>query len=78
MKTGNDNGTEKTCGACKHFRKFERTFEREDGAVIFGYCFKDARSNYSPNMGKGYPVFLPPDAGGGACKSYKRDKEGKR
>ncbi len=67
-----------SCGTCKHFRKFERPFKREDEAVIYGYCFKDARNNYSPNMGKGYPVFLPPDAGGGACKSYKRDKESKR
>ncbi len=39
---------------------------------------KHFRKYYSPNMGKGYPVFLPPDAGGGACKSYKRDKESKR
>ncbi len=34
-----------------------------------GTC-KHFRKYYSPNMGKGYPVFLPPDAGGGACKSY--------
>ncbi|MBQ3702494.1 MAG: hypothetical protein II885_07030 [Oscillospiraceae bacterium] len=61
-----------SCGTCQHFRKFERPFDREDGAVIFGYCFKDARTNYSPNMGKGYPVFLPPEAGG-SCKSYKKE-----
>lgn len=44
----------KVCSTCRHFRKFERPFQREDGAVIYGYCFKDAKSNYSPNMGKGY------------------------
>ena len=73
-KNGYGDVTEKIkCGTCKHFRKFEQTFEREDGAVIYGYCFKDARSDHSPNMGKGYPVWLPPDACGGACKAFKQD-----
>ena len=67
----------KVCSTCRHFRKFERPFQREDGAVIYGYCFKDAKSNYSPNMGKGYPVFLPPDAAG-ACTDYKKDRSDTR
>lgn len=71
----NDKQIIKSCGTCKHFRKFERTFEREDGAIIFGYCFKDARSDCSPYMGKGYPVWLPPDACGGACKAFKSVEE---
>ena len=33
------NATVKSCSTCKHFRKFERPFEREDGAIIYGYCF---------------------------------------
>lgn len=66
-----DNG--KMCGTCKHFRAIERPFEREDGVTIYGYCFKDARNDYSPNMGKGYPVFLPPSCGG-ACKNYSKER----
>lgn len=53
----------KMCGNCKHFRELVRPFEREDGATIFGYCFKNAKNNYSPNMGKGFPIWVAPDGG---------------
>ena len=42
----------KVCSTCRHFRKFERPFQREDGAVIYGYCFKDAKNNYFPTSRK--------------------------
>ena len=61
---------EKSCRTCGFFAELKESFERSDGAVIYGYCFKDGDKDYSPNMGKGYPVFV--DGGGGACKQYKR------
>lgn len=61
---------EKSCRTCGVFAELKEPFERSDGAVIYGYCFKDGDKDYSPNMGKGYPVFV--DGGGGACKQYKR------
>ena len=61
---------EKSCRTCGFFAELKEPFERSDGAVIYGYCFKDGDKDYSPNMGKGYPVFV--DGGGGACKQYKR------
>ena len=61
---------EKSCRTCGFFAELKEPFERSDGAVIYGYCFKDGDKDYSPNMGKGFPVFV--DGGGGACKQYKR------
>ena len=63
---------EKSCSTCGFFAELKEPFERSDGAVIYGYCFKDGDKDYSPNMGKGYPVFV--DGGGGACKQYKRHR----
>lgn len=45
----------------------------KESVTFYGYCFKDARNDYSPNMGKGYPVFLPPSCGG-ACKNYSKER----
>lgn len=64
---------EKGCKTCKVYAEFKEPFQREDGAVIYGYCFKGAKNDYSPNMGKGYPVFI--DGGGAACQDYIRKKE---
>lgn len=58
----------KGCGTCKHYAELKEPFERSDGATIFGYCFKDGDKDYSPNMGKGYPVFV--SEAGAACKGY--------
>lgn len=56
------------CYACKHFSELKEPRERSDGAVIYGYCFKDGDKDYSPNMGKGFAVFIPE----GKCKQFKR------
>lgn len=61
----------KGCFTCKYFSELKVPRERSDGAVIYGYCFKDGDKSYSINMGKGYPVFLPL-GGGSACKMFKR------
>ena len=58
---------ERDCYACRHFSELKAPRERADGAVIYGYCFKDGTKNYSSNMGKGYAVFLP----GASCKDFK-------
>ncbi len=63
---------EKGCLTCRHFSALEEPRERSDGAVIYGYCFKDGDQDYSPNMGKGFAVFL---LGGAACKQYKRRRK---
>lgn len=63
---------EKSCNTCKYYAELKTPFERSDGAVIYGYCFKDGDKDYSPNMGKGYAVFV--DGGGCACKQHKRKK----
>ncbi|WP_087064457.1 hypothetical protein [Intestinibacillus massiliensis] len=62
---------EKGCLVCRHFSALKEPRERSDGAVIYGYCFKSGDKDYSPGMGKGYPVFL---LGGAACKQFKRRK----
>lgn len=48
-------------------------YVRSDGVTIYGYCFKDGDKDYSPGMGKGYPVWI--DGAGTACKSFKCRKE---
>ena len=63
---------EKSCNTCRYYAELKEPFERSDGAVIYGYCFKDGDKDYSPNMGKGYAVFV--DGGGCACKQHKRKK----
>ncbi len=60
----------KACSTCTYYSALAEPRTRSDGAVICGYCFKDGDKDYSPNMGKGYPVFID----GGACKSYKRKR----
>ena len=57
-----------TCRVCRYFAELKTPFERSDGAMIYGYCFKSGDKDYSPNMGKGYPVFIDE----GSCKDYKR------
>lgn len=48
-------------------------YVRSDGATIYGYCFKVGDKDYSPGMGKGYPVWI--DGAGTSCKSFKCRKE---
>ena len=60
---------EKSCYSCDHFSGLKEPRELGEGAAIYGYCFKDGTKDYSPNMGKGYPVYVP---GGCACKSWKK------
>ncbi len=55
------------CWSCKFFAELKVPFERSDGAIIHGYCFKDGDKNYSLAMGKGYAVFVPD----GTCKKFK-------
>ena len=64
----------KCCETCKYCAALIRPYCRSDGAQIYGYCFKSGDKDYSPNMGKGYPIFFPLDAGA-ACKSFKRRRE---
>lgn len=61
----------KNCKTCHFFAELKTPFVRSDGAVIYGYCFKNGDKDYSPDMGKGYPVFID----GGVCKAYKKSKK---
>lgn len=47
------------CNVCKYCAELKTPYERSDGAAIYGYCFKNGDKDYSPDMGKGYPIFLP-------------------
>lgn len=58
------------CVQCEFFAELKEPFARSDGAIIYGYCFKDGDTNSSPGMGKGYAVFLS----GGCCKRFIRRK----
>lgn len=64
----------KSCYNCRFFAKLEKPYERSDGAVIYGYCFVSGDKDYSPNMGKGYPVFID----GGVCDKHKFPKTEKK
>ena len=62
----------------KEYAKIEEAYYNFDGdkdafckAFIYGYCFKNGDKDYSPNMGKGYPIFLPLSCGG-TCKDFRR------
>lgn len=59
------------CNVCKYCAELKAPYERSDGASIYGYCFKNGDKDYSPNMGKGYPIFLPLSCGG-TCKDFRR------
>ena len=59
------------CNVCKYCAELKTPYERSDGAAIYGYCFKNGDKDYSPNMGKGYPIFLPLSCGG-TCKDFRR------
>ena len=37
---------EKTCRICQHFAALQQPFERSDGAVIYGYCFRNGHIGY--------------------------------
>lgn len=60
-------GEAHSCESCAFYSPLRAPRERSDGAVIYGYCFKGATQNHSPNGGKGYAVFLPD----GVCSKYK-------
>ena len=62
------------CNLCDHYSALVEPRERSDGAVIYGYCFKSGDKDYSPNMGKGFPVFI--NGTGASCKAFKRRKKG--
>lgn len=64
---------EKNCENCRYCARLAGPYERSDGAFVYGYCFRDGDKNYSPNMGKGYAIFLPLVAS--ACKGFKRRKD---
>lgn len=59
------------CNVCKYCAELKAPYERSDGAAIYGYCFKNGDKDYSPDMGKGYPIFLPLSCGG-TCKDFRR------
>lgn len=61
------------CNLCDHYSALAEPRERSDGAVIYGYCFKSGDKDYSPNMGKGFPVFI--DGAVATCKAFKRRKK---
>lgn len=65
---------ESGCVVCCHFSALKEPRERSDGAVIYGYCFKDGDKNYSTNMGKGFAVFLPD----GTCRQFKHRRKAAR
>lgn len=71
MFPGARESDKRSCYICKTFAELKRPYERSDGAVIYGYCFKAGDKDYSPNMGKGYPVFID----GGSCQAWKKRKE---
>lgn len=62
----------KCCNTCRFFAELKKPYVRSDSSVIYGYCFAAGDKDYSPNMGKGYPVFV--DGGGASCDSYKKPK----
>lgn len=63
----------KSCYNCRFFAELKKPFERSDGAKIYGWCFREGDKDYSPNMGKGYPVFID----GGCCDKHKYPKKEK-
>lgn len=63
----------KCCKNCRFCAELIRPYARADGACIYGYCFSSGDKNYSPNMGKGFPIFVPLDCGA-ACKDFKRKR----
>ena len=65
---------ERRCEICRFCAELVRPYTRSDGATIYGYCFKSGDMNHSPNMGKGYPIFIPLDCGA-TCKSFKKGVE---
>ena len=56
------------CDSCKFYSALVEPRTRGYDAVIYGYCFQMGDRNHSPNMGKGYAVFIQ----GGRCKSWKK------
>lgn len=65
---------ENRCEVCQHCSALVEPREIGREARIYGYCFKDGTKDYSPNMGKGWPIYLPLDCGA-ACKSFRRRAE---
>ena len=59
---------EKCCQTCSVYAPLKEPYRRKDGAIIYGYCFADAQNDNSPNLGRGYPVYI--DGGGCVCKKY--------
>ena len=62
------------CEVCQHYSALVEPREIGGDARIYGYCFKDGTKVYSPNMGMGWPIYLPIDCGT-ACKSFRRRAE---
>lgn len=59
-----------SCYSCRHFSALKEPRKSEEEWVIYGYCFKDGMRIHSPNMGKGYPIYIE----GGKCKEWKKLK----
>lgn len=63
------------CQVCRHCSALEEPREIEgnggEEAYIYGYCFKGGTKTYSPNMGKGFPIYIPLDSGA-TCEDFKR------
>ncbi len=66
-----DSLPKKCCAKCRFCAELKKPYERSDGSSIYGYCFKSGDKDYSPNMGKGYPIWLPLDCGA-SCRKFKR------
>ena len=61
---------ERECNTCHYYSALKEPRERSDGAVIYGYCFKNGDKDYNTDMGKGCAVFIP----NGSCKQFKKRK----
>ena len=66
-----DQTPDHCCLVCRQCSALVEPREVEGEVYIYGYCFKDGVKSYSPNMGKGYPIYLPLTCGA-TCKSFKR------
>lgn len=60
------------CQTCHWWAPLVKPYVRDDGSIIYGYCFAGGSKDHNPNMGKGLAVFFPPDADV-PCGSFKKE-----
>ena len=61
-----------SCYSCRCFAELKEPWELSgDRGKIYGYCFKGGDKDYSPSLGKGFPVYIDE----GICKEFKRKKD---